>query len=85
MAPIDASPAVDRKKKHCLTYAALATFFPELSMAFFPRVGLMGLSLAQPYLVNASILYISFHQTKPDSYGYGLIGGYALCYLGTAV
>jgi len=63
----------------------LQTFFPELSFAFFPRVVLMGLSLSQPYLVNASITYISLHAIKPVQYGYGLIGGYALCYLGIAV
>ena len=68
-----------------MTYAMLRTFFPELAAAFFPRLGLMGLSLAQPYLVNAAILYITFHETRPLNYGYGLIGAYALCYLGIAV
>jgi ATP-binding cassette, subfamily C (CFTR/MRP), member 1 len=63
----------------------LKTFFPELAMAFFPRLCLMGLSLAQPYLVKASILYITFHAIRPDNYGYGLIGAYALTYLGIAV
>jgi len=63
----------------------LRTFFPELSAAFFPRLALMGLSLAQPYLVNAAILYITFHETRPLNYGYGLIGAYALTYLGIAV
>ena len=45
----------------------------------------MGFSLAQPYLVNNTILYITFHETLPVSRGYGLIGGYALCYTGIAV
>lgn len=74
----------NHKRSHCLTYTALSTFSPELIMAFFPRVGLMGLSLAQPYLVSAAINYID-NQNLPKSYGYGLIGGYALCYLGIAV
>ncbi|KAH8881696.1 P-loop containing nucleoside triphosphate hydrolase protein [Thozetella sp. PMI_491] len=54
-------------------------------MACIPRLCYMGFSLAQPYLVNKTILYISFHKTLPDSYGYGLIGGYALCYIGIAL
>ena len=77
--------AGDLTRKHCLTYAMLRTFFPELAAAFFPRLALMGLSLAQPYLVNAAILYITFHETRPLNYGYGLIGAYAITYLGIAV
>ncbi|KAL1890953.1 hypothetical protein Sste5346_007950 [Sporothrix stenoceras] len=72
------------KRKHCLTYAALSTFAPELAMAFVPRVGLMGLSLAQPYLVSAAINYID-NAALAKSYGYGLIGAYAIVYLGVAL
>lgn len=72
------------KRKHCLTYATLRTFAPELATAFVPRIGLMGLSLAQPYLVSAAINYID-NANLPKSYGYGLIGAYAITYLGIAV
>jgi ATP-binding cassette, subfamily C (CFTR/MRP), member 1 len=72
------------KRKHCLTYTSLRTFAPELATAFVPRVGLMGLSLAQPYLVNAAINYID-NAELPKSYGYGLIGAYGITYLGIAV
>jgi len=61
------------------------TFIKELSFAFIPRTIQMGVSLAQPYMVNASILYISNHRTKSVSYGYGLIGAYAIVYFITAV
>ena len=67
-----------------MTTASLKTFAPELSVAFVPRVGLMGLSLAQPYLVNAAINYID-DPNLAKSYGYGLIGAYALTYIGIAV
>ncbi len=76
---------VDRTKKHCLTAAVIRTFFPELTLAIIPRLGLVGFSLAQPYLINSMINYISFHDRLPDYYGYGLIGAYALCYIGLAV
>lgn len=56
-----------------------------MALAFIPRLVYMGFSLSQPYLVNKTITYISFHKTLPDYYGYGLIGAYGLCYLGIAV
>ncbi|CAK7241645.1 MAG: hypothetical protein STHCBS139747_003111 [Sporothrix thermara] len=74
----------NHQKKHSLTTASLKTFAPELSVAFVPRVGLMGLSLAQPYLVNAAINYID-DPNLAKSYGYGLIGAYALTYIGIAL
>ncbi|OAA65704.1 ABC transporter [Niveomyces insectorum RCEF 264] len=75
---------VNHQRKHCLTTATLKTFFPELAMAFFPRLGLLGLNLAQPYLVNSAIRFID-NKNAPKSDGYGLIGGYAVCYLGIAL
>ncbi len=76
---------VNRRKKHCLTAAVFRTFFPELSLALLPRLALVGFNLAQPYLINAMITYITFHSRLPDNYGYGLIGAYALCYIGIAI
>jgi ATP-binding cassette, subfamily C (CFTR/MRP), member 1 len=76
---------VNKAGKHCLTTAVFKTFFPELSLAFVPRLAYIGFSLAQPYLVNSTIRYISLHDLLSVSYGYGLIGGYALCYIGIAL
>lgn len=45
----------------------------------------MGFSLGQPYLIHATITYITYHARLPENYGYGLIGAYALCYIGLAV
>ncbi|KAK3316810.1 P-loop containing nucleoside triphosphate hydrolase protein [Apodospora peruviana] len=56
-----------------------------MAFAFIPRLAYVGFSLAQPYLVNKTILYIAFHKTLPNSYGYGLIGAYGLCYIGIAL
>jgi hypothetical protein len=77
--------AVNKARKHSLTVAVFQTFIPELSLAFMPRLAYIGFSLAQPYLVNATIRYIGLHSTLPLRYGYGLIGAYALCYVGIAV
>ncbi len=45
----------------------------------------VGFSLAQPYLIGSMITFITFHDRLPGNYGYGLVGAYALCYLGLAV
>ena len=45
----------------------------------------VGFSLAQPYLIHSTITYITYHTKLPENYGYGLIGAYALCYIGLAV
>ncbi|KAK3935755.1 P-loop containing nucleoside triphosphate hydrolase protein [Diplogelasinospora grovesii] len=76
---------VNRDKKHCLTTAVFRTFAPELTLAIIPRLAFVGFSLAQPYLINNTLLYITFHQRLPDYYGYGLIGAWALCYIGIAL
>jgi len=76
---------VDRTKKHPLTAAMFRTFFPELSLALIPRLAHVGFSLTQPYLIHATITYVTFHRRLPEYYGYGLIGAYALVYTGLAV
>ncbi|KUJ12857.1 P-loop containing nucleoside triphosphate hydrolase protein [Mollisia scopiformis] len=77
--------AVNRKKNHALTTAVLRTFSPELSFAIVPRLAYVGFSLAQPYLIKTTISYITYHKRLPENYGYGLIGAYALCYIGLAL
>lgn len=50
-----------------------------------PRLAVVGFSIAQPFLVEATINYITKHTIMPVSHGYGLIGAYALTYIGFAV
>jgi ATP-binding cassette subfamily C (CFTR/MRP) protein 1 len=61
------------------------TFSSELSLALVPRLAFVGFSLAQPYLIKTTIAYITNHSRLPGNYGYGLVGAYALCYMGLAV
>ncbi len=49
-------------------------------MAFLPRTVLMATTFAQPYLVKASINYISGGPSVPIQHGYGLIAAYGLTY-----
>ncbi|KAK0644149.1 ABC transporter [Cercophora newfieldiana] len=76
---------VDKSRKHCLSIACLRTFLPELTLAFLPRMAYTGFTLSQPFLVRSTLTYISSRPAMPRDYGYGLIGAFALCYIGIAV
>ncbi|KAK3353395.1 ABC transporter [Lasiosphaeria hispida] len=76
---------VDQAGRNRLRNACLRTFFPELVKAFVPRMVRMGFDLTQPFLISSTIRYISAHGSAPAFYGHGLIGAYALCYVGIAI
>ena len=61
------------------------TFLVELGLIMVPRLAVVGFSIAQPFLVEATINYITRHASIPVSHGYGLIAAYALTYVGFAV
>lgn len=46
---------------------------------------MVGFSIAQPFLVQTTLTYIANHTTEDLNHGYGLIGAYALTYIGLAV
>lgn len=52
----------------------------------FPRLCVLGLQLAQPFLIQESVSYVEAAR-GPESrnIGYGLIGAYGLVYIGIAV
>ncbi|KAH8891756.1 ABC transporter [Thozetella sp. PMI_491] len=77
--------SVNQTTKHCLTRAVFKTFFPDFSLATIPCLFYAAFGLAQPYLINSMITYVTFHKSLPENYGYGLIGAYALCYIGIAL
>jgi hypothetical protein len=58
----------------------------ELFSIALPRVGMIGLSISQPFLIASALRFLAM----PDSaatvnLGYGLIGAFALVFLGSAV
>ncbi|KAH8881646.1 P-loop containing nucleoside triphosphate hydrolase protein [Thozetella sp. PMI_491] len=75
----------DQSKKHTLFYATFKAFLPQLYVLAIPRMALVGFSIAQPFLVRAALLYIQGSEAEPASHGYGLIGAYAIVYLGIAL
>ena len=50
-----------------------------------PRLALVGFNIAQPFLVQTTLLFVQGGAAEPAYYGYGLIGAYLLVYLGIAV
>jgi hypothetical protein len=48
-----------------------------------PRLSLVALSVAQPFLINKAIAFLQ--SDEPINIGYGLIGGFAFVYIGAAV
>jgi ATP-binding cassette subfamily C (CFTR/MRP) protein 1 len=59
--------------------------FPELSFALIPHLAFVGFSLAQTYLINATIGYVTYHSRLLENYGYGIVKVYAICYMGLAL
>jgi len=72
-----------QKKKYALAIEAFNSLCWEVLEIVLPRLSLVALSVAQPFLINEAIAFIQ--SDEPTNTGYGLIGGYALVYIGSAV
>ncbi|KAK3690284.1 ABC transporter [Podospora appendiculata] len=74
----------DHRARHSLLRACFRSYFMSFLSAVFPRLCLAGFTFAQPFLINATLTLVD--QPAPDrQYGKGLIGAWALVYLGLAV
>lgn len=71
--------------KHRLALALLKAFKKQLFVIQLPRLSLVGFSIAQPFLVNATLSYMTRSATLPPQIGYGLIGAFAVTYTGIAI
>ncbi|KAI0886932.1 ABC transporter [Annulohypoxylon maeteangense] len=70
--------------KHSLLRACFQGYLFSLLSAVVPRLCLTAFTFAQPFLVDTTVTFVG--QENPDSnYGKGLIGAWALVYLGVAV
>lgn len=72
-------------REHRLAVALVKAFWKQILIIQFPRLALVGFALAQPFLIQASISFIANHALRPVEYGYGLIGAFAMVYIGVAV
>lgn len=76
----------DKKPDGKLFSTTLGVLRWPLLAAVFPRLCFLGLSFAQPFLINRAILFASSPDTPENrNVGYGLVGAYILVYVGLAV
>ncbi|KAH6661422.1 ABC transporter [Truncatella angustata] len=82
-----ASEKVDHNRhKHALALATLSAWRLELAKIALPRLCLVALSLAQPFLIHQIVETISAPVSQQTwNQGYGLIGAVALVYTGIPI
>ncbi|KAH7310266.1 ABC transporter [Rhexocercosporidium sp. MPI-PUGE-AT-0058] len=76
----------DQKNDNALMRQTLIGFRWNILSIVFPRLCVVGLNVAQPFLINEAIKFVqSANGDENVNHGYGLIGAYAFVYIGTAV
>jgi len=74
----------DHRVRYSLLRASFRTYLSSFVLAIIPRLCLTAFTFAQPFLVNATLRLMD--RPDPDTnHGKGLIGAWALVYLGIAV
>ncbi|KAJ5979295.1 ABC transporter integral membrane type 1 [Penicillium viridicatum] len=72
--------------KYRLIKATFRAYYRPLLSAIVPRILLAGFTFCQPFLLSATIEWMSSPTTaKGQQYGHALVGAYALVYTGIAV
>jgi ATP-binding cassette subfamily C (CFTR/MRP) protein 1 len=76
-----------RKETH--KYSLLVTLCSVLKWNIMasavPRLLLIGLQFCQPFLIQRAIKYVSNRNDQPGNVGWGLVGAYAIVYIGLAL
>ncbi|GKT91860.1 ABC transporter [Colletotrichum tofieldiae] len=74
----------DHQRRRSLIRACIRSYFGPFLSPVLPRLFLTVFTFAQPFLINTTVSFVG--QQDPDAnYGRGLIGAWALVYLGIAV
>ncbi|KAL7947355.1 P-loop containing nucleoside triphosphate hydrolase protein [Trichoderma barbatum] len=74
----------DPKARHSLVKACFRTHLSTFPSAVFPRLCFAAFTFAQPFLVETTINFVG-DENADDSHGKGLVGAWALVYLGIAL
>ncbi|KAL7934474.1 P-loop containing nucleoside triphosphate hydrolase protein [Trichoderma chlorosporum] len=74
----------DTKARHSLLKASFRTHLSTLPSAMIPRLCVTAFTFAQPFLVETTIKFVGDENADPN-HGKGLIGAWALVYLGIAL
>ncbi|PQE21894.1 ABC transporter protein [Rutstroemia sp. NJR-2017a BVV2] len=73
-----------KDKSYSLAWAITKALWAPITMTMIPRLVLVAFSIAQPFLIQDAINFVE-DGTEPNRYGYGLIGAFAITYIGIAV
>ncbi|XWW94251.1 hypothetical protein V2A60_002194 [Cordyceps javanica] len=74
----------DLSKKNAFVVACGRAFAWSFLSAIIPRLFLVGLKFAQPFMINNVLEFIG-NRNAPQNIGNGLIGAYAMIYCGMAI
>lgn len=80
--------SVDQKRNYALLLAICKAFKREICAAVIPRLCLVGLSIAQPFMVGEAVTFLQHNDLTVETSqnrGYGLLGAFALVFIMTAV
>lgn len=71
--------------RYSLIWTTVSVLKWQLLISAAPRLLLSAVKFAQPFLVTATINYVSKRHDQPASIGFGLVGAYFLTYFATAI
>jgi ATP-binding cassette, subfamily C (CFTR/MRP), member 1 len=76
----------NQKGKYPLLASILRCLKWEILAITFPRLALVGFQVAQPFLIAEAVTFVESpdEDTSPNN-GYGLIGAFALVFIGVSV
>ncbi|KAH6646791.1 ABC transporter type 1, transmembrane domain-containing protein, partial [Truncatella angustata] len=75
----------NQSRNHASAYACVRSLWSQLLIITIPKLLLVGLSFGQTYLIQDAVNYVQTVDTRPMGEGYGLLGGFALVYVGLAI
>jgi ATP-binding cassette subfamily C (CFTR/MRP) protein 1 len=74
----------DQNRQNALLVAIIKCLRWDIAAIALPRLGLVGFSIAQPFLIGKIVTYLESTESNPNI-GYGLIGATAIVFIGAAV
>ena len=78
--------AANKKKAHPLFNSCAKVLIWPFILSAIPRIILTGFKYAQPFLLNRTVAYVQEQMNKKTyDIGWGLVGAYAIVYIGMAV
>jgi ATP-binding cassette subfamily C (CFTR/MRP) protein 1 len=77
--------AGNHDRKYILLLAVLKCLRWEIAAAMVPGLFLVVLNIARPFMISEAVSFLETFDNASTNVGYGLIGAFALVYIGTAL